>query len=78
MTKHPQNVLPMSEILHSMTDKDFDQWLDSFPATDTSSLLVQYRKYAADAIAKGEDIILFNDWRKTVENSKSNVAGSSR
>ena len=63
MTKHLPNVSPKNE-LHSMTDKDFDTWLDTFPAIDTPSLIEQYKKYAAECLAEKKELLLFSEWRE--------------
>jgi hypothetical protein len=65
MTKHHPNVLPKTrEILHSASDEDFDQWLDTIPATDTASLIPKYYAYAAQCVEKNVDLLTFSEWRE--------------
>lgn len=66
MTSHPASAPTTSEPerLHSIEDEDFDRWLEEIPATDTASLLVEYRKYASAACAKDEEFLTFEEWRR--------------
>lgn len=65
MIKKQKNVSPKNdpERLHSLEDKDFEAWLETFPALSTSEQVPVYRKYVEECILKNKDILTFTEWR---------------
>jgi hypothetical protein len=43
---------------------DNEQLIEDLPATNVADKLFEYRQYAAEKSASGEDIELFSEWLK--------------